>query len=159
MAATSLQHPQGGLWIRQSLGGPHSSRTDATGPRTRVDGHPPDSSQRSIPRPPSPTSRCARESPRLLGRLANCWAALPQACKPCSGPALRPKEPPRDSDRDISDLLHRGSYTFEATSWSNTPPCAADGTRQPSLLLCGGRRLPVIGGIDVRWAPHLPGAG
>ena len=54
------------------------------------------------------------------GPLLGC---TPQACKPCSCPALRLKKEPRDSNRDISGLMDRGSYTSETKgSWSNIPP-------------------------------------
>ena len=47
----------------------------------------------------------------------------------------------------------------EAELWRDTPPCAADrGAEHGSgLYCCGGRRLLLIDGIDVRLAHQLPG--
>ena len=55
-----------------------------------------------------------------------------QVCKPCSCPASRLKKEPRDSDRDINDLLDRG--ILHKGSGSDTPPCAADGRQDMAAV-------------------------
>ena len=74
-------------------------------------------------------------------------------------PASRLKKEPRDSNRDISDLLDKGSYTPEARSWSNTSLCVADSKQDMAADFAtrGRRRLPFIGGINVRLAHKSPG--
>ena len=92
----------------------------------------------------------------------NCLIQLdctPQICKPCNCPAARRQKEPRDSDRDFSDGLNRVSYASKAKSWSNTPPCIADGEQDTAAVFeiqQGEGRLPVIGGIDIRLAHQLP---
>ena len=44
----------------------------------------------------------------------------PQACKPCTYPASRPKKEPVVSNRATNGLMDGGAYTSEASSWSNT---------------------------------------
>lgn len=58
------------------------------------------------------------------GSLEARWAA----------PATRPKKEPGYSDRDISGLIEGGSYTSEARSWGNTPPCAANSKQDTASL-------------------------
>ena len=59
---------------------------------------------------------------------------------------------------NISGLMDGGAYMFEARSWSNTPQCTAEGRQDMATVLAGVRaRLPVTGGIDIRWAHQLPG--
>lgn len=49
------------------------------------------------------------------------------------------------------------SYTYEAGSWSNTLFSAADGRQDiVAIFVTSGRRLPFIGGIDIRLAHQLP---
>ena len=82
-----------------------------------------------------------------------------QAGKPCNCPGARPKKEPRDSDRDFSDGLNRVSYASKAKSWSNTPPCIADGEQDTAAVFeiqQGEGRVLVIGGIDIRLAHQLP---
>ena len=87
----------------------------------------------------------------LLGRT-------PQACKPCSCPALWPKKEPGYSNRDISGVLDRGSYASEAKGPGATPPwCTAYGRQDmAAVFTTRGRRLPFVRVIDVRWANRLP---
>lgn len=82
-----------------------------------------------------------------------------QACKPCTCPALRPGKEPGVSSRDVGSLTAAGAYVSEAKSWSYTLPCAADNRQDTAAVFAaGGRgRLPVMGGIDSRWAHWLPG--
>lgn len=52
------------------------------------------------------------------------WYVLgctPQTSKPCACPALRAKKEPGDSDRDVSGLLDRVSYTSETMGPGATP--------------------------------------
>ena len=71
---------------------------------------------------------------KLLPQMLGC---ISQAGKPCSCPALRLKEEPRDSNRDIPGLLDRGSSMSGASS--GVKPCrgsqTAGRTWQQSLLL------------------------
>ena len=74
---------------------------------------------------------------------------------------MRRKKEPGDSnrDRDSSGLMDREPYKCEAKPWSNMPPCTADGGQDSAATLAiqGRRRLPFIGGIDIRLAHQLPG--
>lgn len=81
-------------------------------------------------------------------RVVGC---IPQTSKACTCPASRPKREPGVSNRDISGLMHGGSYTSESRSWSNMPPCVSDsGQDVVAVLVPGGkRRFPVIGAADV----------
>ena len=71
----------------------------------------------------------------------------PQAYKTCACPAARLKKEPGVSNRDISGLMDGGAYMSEARSWSDTPPCAADGRQDtvsvfsPSQRGMGGYQL------------------
>ena len=48
-------------------------------------------------------------------------------------------------------------YIYEAGSWSNTLSSAADGRQDmAAIFVTSGRRLPFIGGIDIRLAHQLP---
>ena len=50
-------------------------------------------------------------------------------------PASRPRKEPRVSDRNINDLIERGSYTSEAKgSWSDTPLWMADGRQDVAAV-------------------------
>ena len=57
------------------------------------------------------------------------------------------KKEPGVSDRDISGLVDGGSYMSEARSWSDIPPCAADGGQGMAAVFSPGEkgRLPVMG--------------
>ena len=48
---------------------------------------------------------------------------------------------------------------FEARSWSDTPPCEADGGQEKAAVftVSGTGRLPVTGGTDSWLAHWLPG--
>ena len=85
----------------------------------------------------------------------------PQARKPCTRPASKPKKEPGDGDRDNGGLLNRGFYMSEAKgSWSDTPPCTADGRQDLAAVFTprGRGRLPVVEGIDIGWPiSWLPG--
>ena len=80
-----------------------------------------------------------------------------QAYKSCTCPASRLKKEPRVSDRNMNDLMYGEAYVFEARSWSDTPPCEADGGQERAAVftLRGTGRLPVTGGTDIWLA--LPG--
>jgi len=58
----------------------------------------------------------------------------PQAHKPSSCPATRPKKEPKGSNRDISDLVERESYKSKAKGPGGTLLQTEDRTH--SLLLC-----------------------
>ena len=64
------------------------------------------------------------------------------------------------SNRDINGLMDRGSYTPEARSRSDTPPCAADsGQDMAAGLPPGGRGdLLVIGRITSGWLISYQGS-
>ena len=71
----------------------------------------------------------------------------PQACKPYSYPASRPKKEPGDSDRDVNGLLGKGPYTSSAKGPGVTCPLwKASKTWQP-LCSWGRSQLPFIGGV------------
>ena len=86
----------------------------------------------------------------------------PQAYKACTCPVSRLKKEPRVNNRDINGLMDGGAYTSEANP-GVTPYRASyggtgqDRTGQQFSLLWGKGRLPVMGGIDLRWAHWLPG--
>ena len=73
----------------------------------------------------------------------------PQAYKACTCPASNQKKEPGVNNRDISGLMDGGSYTCEARSWSNNPPCASDGRKDMVAVFAsapaGKGRLPVKG--------------
>ena len=80
-----------------------------------------------------------------------------QVCKLCTFPASRLKREPRVSDRDMNGLLDRGSYKTEAKGPGATPHCDSRQDMAANFATCGRRRLPFIGGIDVRLPQQLPG--
>ena len=90
--------------------------------------------------------------------LTDCWAAPRRPTKSCSCPSSRLKKQPRDCDRDINSLLDKG--ILHRGSWSDNPLCAADCRQNVVAVFTtqGRRRLPFIGGIDIRLAHRLPGA-
>ena len=71
-------------------------------------------------------------------------------------PASRLKKESGVNHRDIGSLMEGGSYLSEARSWSDIPPCTANG-RQDVAASRGRGRLPVTEGIDIRLAHGLPG--
>ena len=94
---------------------------------------------------------------KSYSRSAGCTL---QTCKPCNCHASRLKKEPRDSDRDISGLLDRISYTSAAKwSWSNTSQCLADSRQTTAAIVTprGWRRLPLAGETDIRLVQQLPG--
>ena len=83
-----------------------------------------------------------------------------EVCKPCSCPVSRLKKEPRYSNRDINGLLDKGTYMSEAKVPGATLPLWMAGSRQATAAVFATwwrKRLPFIGGIDVRWAHQLPG--
>ena len=82
-----------------------------------------------------------------------------QAYKSCTRSASRLKKEPRVSGRNINDLMYGEAYVFEARSWSDTPPCEADGGQERAAVFTLRRtgRLPVTGGTDIWLAHWLPG--
>ena len=86
------------------------------------------------------------QSRTRLKQLSNS-SSTPQTCKPCNCPATRPKKEPRD--RDINNLLVRGSYKSEAKSWSDTPSLWL---QEGIFATKGRRRLTFIGEIDIKLA-------
>ena len=91
------------------------------------------------------------------------WHVLgctPQACTPCTCPASRPKEEPRNRDREVSGLLDRGLTHLKRMGLKAIPPPCMAGSRQDVTAIFttqGRRRLPFVGGIDIRLAHQLPG--
>ena len=76
------------------------------------------------------------------------WGCTTWACRPCSGPASRPERAQRQRQRPrILQVGGKGS-------WRNTAPCAKQGM-VAVLTTPGRRRLPFIGGSDVRRACQL----
>ena len=73
----------------------------------------------------------------------------PQAYKAYACPASKLKKEPGVSNRDINGLTDGGAYTSEARSWSNTPPCEANGGQDMVAVFAptprGKEELPVIG--------------
>ena len=82
--------------------------------------------------------------------VLNC---ISQTYKPCAWWASRLNKEPRVRDRDINGLMNGVSYTSEARSWSNIPPCVADdGQKMEAVFSPGGKgRLQVIVGIISGW--------
>ena len=124
---------------------PAAARTAAEAPieRAALRPQPPPLPRRAPRLPPAPAAL------QLLGRL-------PQASKNWACPPSRPKTEPTASDRDTSVSSLGETYVSQARSWSHTPPCGEHGRRtwrrQPPLQGAEAR-LPITGGIDLRWAP------
>ena len=81
-------------------------------------------------------------------------------CKPCSCPASKLEKEPRDSNRDINQLLDKGSYKSAAKDPGVTPHRErqrAGRTWQESSLRAGEKGPPFKGGTDVSLAHQLPG--
>ena len=62
-------------------------------------------------------------------------------------PSFKTEDRAQSSNRAINGLMNAGAYTFEARSWSDTPPCAAEGSQAMVAAFApgGNGRLPVIG--------------
>ena len=73
-----------------------------------------------------------------LGEIAISMGCTSQAGKPCSCPALRVKEEPRDSNRDIPGLLDRGSFMSGARLWSDNLPWAAESRQNMAAVFAVG---------------------
>lgn len=84
---------------------------------------------------------------------------IPQACKPCSCPASRLKREPGHSDRDIIGLLDKETLHIWSKVLEQHPTvCGRRQTgRGSSPPSSGNKRLPFIGGVDVRLAYQSPG--
>ena len=79
----------------------------------------------------------------------------PQAYKPYSFLASRPKKEPGDSDRDVNGLLGKGPYKSSAKGPEVTRPLwIASKTWQPSSLL-GEKSATVYRGSYVRLASQV----
>lgn len=93
----------------------------------------------------------------LPGEGEGCWA-VPLACQPYACSALRLKKGPGVSDRDISAFMD-GALTCLKQGPGATPPCVAVcGQDTVAIFALRERwRLPVIGKIDNRLTPWLPG--
>ena len=74
----------------------------------------------------------------------------PQVYKACICPALRTKKEPGVNNRDINSLMDGGSYTSEASCWSNTPTKYRPSEQDMVAVFIpkAGRGL---GGNDVQW--------
>ena len=72
---------------------------------------------------------------------------------------MREEKDPGVSNRDINGLMDRGIYTAKARSWSNILLCAALGGQDmvAIFVLRERGRLPVIGKVNNRLTPWLPG--
>ena len=60
------------------------------------------------------------------GYVGMCWAVTHRPARPVS----RPKEEPRNSDREVSGLLDRGLTHLKQTGLKATPPPCMAGSRQ-----------------------------
>ena len=71
--------------------------------------------------------------------LSPCWAA---PSRPASTVPVQPhnwrKSSESGSIRDINGLTVGGSYMSKTRSWSNTPPCAADGRQDMVMVFAMG---------------------
>ena len=77
----------------------------------------------------------------------------PQAYKACTCPPSRLEKEPGVSNRDIKGLMDGGAYMSEATSWSDTPPCVANGEQDMAAVFALGEGYVVsYRGIHVRLA-------
>ena len=75
------------------------------------------------------------------------------AYNPCSCPDSRPKKEPRDSDRDISGFLDKGSYVSKAKGPGATSHHGQQTAGRAWQQSTEERRgLPFIEGIDFRLA-------
>ena len=86
-----------------------------------------------------------------------CTAPCRPASPVVSCPVLRLKKEPKHSDRDINGLLDRGSCTSERKALEQHPPWTADSGQDIVFATWGRRRLPFIGGIDIKLVNQLPG--
>lgn len=86
-------------------------------------------------------------------------SCISQTYKPCAWSASRLNKEPGVRDRDFNGLMNGESYTSEATSWSNIPPCAPDdGQKMEAVFAPRGKgEIASYSENYIRLALWLPG--